>query len=125
MEVLSELVSLGAGFTSGWFFERRASKSARIQNAELTRQISVLRTSILSSGSGPMAELPRDRAGDLAGEVTQRAISTQDPEGRVDRSALIAYFVGKGFRHGDIETAIASLCGSGVAKEEGAWLRIG
>jgi hypothetical protein len=125
MEVLSEVVSLAAGFASGWFFERRASKSARTQNAELIRQISVLRTSISNFGGRKpvIAELDRER--DLSSEVTRRAIATQDPEGRVDRSALIAHFVEKGFPHGDIEDAIGSLCSAGIAKEEGSWLRIG
>jgi hypothetical protein len=125
MEVLPELVSLGAGFASGWFFERRASISARGQNEELIRQISVLRTS-MSNVSGRKIVRPGSTQGrDLTSEVTQRAISTQDPEGRVDRASLIAHFVERGFGHGDVEAAIGSLCSAGIAKQEGSWLQIG
>jgi hypothetical protein len=38
---------------------------------------------------------------------------------------LIAHFVEKGFGRSDIEAAIDSLCGAGIAREEGSWLRIG
>lgn len=125
MEVLSELVSLGAGFASGWFFERRASTAARTQNAELVRQISVLRASISNYDGRKPRMLDVAQEHDLSSEVTQRAIATQDPEGRVDRNALVAHFVGKGFGQRDIEAAIGSLCSAGIARQEGPWLQIG
>ena len=124
MEVVPELISLGAGCITGWFFERRASREARLHNEDLIGQVSALKVTMLSRGGNLVVESEETPAGDLAANVTKRAIATQGPEGCVDRATLIAHFVGRGFARSDIETAIGSLCGAGIAREEGSWLRI-
>jgi uncharacterized protein YneF (UPF0154 family) len=123
--VLTEIVSLVAGVLTGFFFERRATNDARRYNEDLQRQVSVLKTSVFSLGgkSGEAAEdSPPSR--DLAGLVTERAIATQDPAGRVNRRALIAHFLEREHAARDIEAAISSLCDTGIAHEDGQWLQM-
>lgn len=122
--LLSEIASLGVGVVTGLVFERRASKEARVNNEELKRQVSALKTTMLSLSGGKSSVEPLAGQGDLAGQLTQRAISTQSPEGRVDRHALRAHFVAHGFAARDIDVAISSLCRAGVATEDGSWLQM-
>jgi hypothetical protein len=122
--LFSEVASLGVGVVTGFVFERRASREARVNNEELKRQVSALKTIMLSLSGRKAAVEPPVGQDDLAGQLTQRAISTQSPEGRVDRRALRAHFVERGFAARDIDAAISSMCKAGVAKEDGSWLRM-
>jgi hypothetical protein len=121
---LVEIVSLIVGIVTGLIFERRATVTARRQNRELQRQVSVLKTSIFSMGAHEDGDESEPPPQDLAGLVTARAIATQDPAGRVNRRALFAHFVERGHRAGDIEAAVSSLCETGTAVEEGSWLQM-
>jgi hypothetical protein len=123
--VFPELLSLVAGIATGIVFERRATGRERRHSEDLQRQVSVLKTSVLSLGGS------RDGAGesnrppqDLAGAVTKRALETQDAAGKVTRQALKAYFVEQGNSGRDIDAAIESLCETGVAEKDGQWLQM-
>jgi hypothetical protein len=122
MTALSLVIGLAGGLITGFYFERRA----RHQNAELSRQLSVLKTRISNWG------FQRDAAGkaaqamveDLTSLVTARALMTQNAEGRVDPRELIAYFVERGKDAKEVEDAISSMYNVGAAKEEGRWLQL-
>ena len=123
--VVSQLIGLGIGLAggliTGFYFERRAVR----QNAELLRQISVLKTTMYSLGAP--AEVVNEEptlAEDLASLVTAHARQTQDASGRVHRPDLIAHFVARGDDPRDIEAVISSMSAVGAAKEEGEWLRL-
>jgi hypothetical protein len=121
---LTELLSLVAGIATGLIFERRSTKEAKLQNDELRRQVSVLRTSVLSIGGKHSLGVTRSSTTDLASLVTERAIATQDAEGRVDRGALVAYFVERDYSATDIDAVVAAFCQAGIAEEEGVWVRM-
>lgn len=123
--LLTELVSLIAGVITGFIFERRATKGVRQYNEDLQRQVSVLKTSVMSLGGKPNYASPTARPDvDLASLVTQRAIATQDSAGRVDRRALIAHFIEREYAAHDVDVVVASLCQTGIAEEDGPWLQM-
>lgn len=122
--LLGEGISLIAGIATGFVFERRATSGIKESNEDLQRQISVLKTSVFSLSGKPAPKLPVDTEGDLATMVTSRAIATQRPDGRVDRSALIAYFVERDHQAREVDTVISSICRAGLAHEEGRWLQM-
>ncbi len=122
--LLAEFVSLLVGVITGFVFERRATNGAKRYNEDLLRQISVLKTSIFNLSGKPDGKQAALPAPDLAGLITQRAIATQDPAGRVDRRALIAHFVEHDYAPRDINEVISSLCQTGIAEEDGLWLQM-
>jgi uncharacterized protein YneF (UPF0154 family) len=122
--VLTELASLIVGLVTGFFFERRATNRTRRENEGLMRQISVLKTSVFSLGGKPSEAEAGSPPRDLAGLVTERAMATQDPAGRVSRRALVAHLLEQGHADRDIEASISSLCETGVAREDGPWLQM-
>jgi hypothetical protein len=124
--LLGEGISLLLGVSTGLFFERRYVRDTERSNEQLRMQVTGLRTALFSFTGSPNDALEEPRGlGDLTEQVTLRAIATQDPSGRVDRSALVAHFLEASFCLREIDEVLASLCLSGVAKEEGAWLRMG
>jgi hypothetical protein len=122
--LLTEILSLIAGVITGLVFERRATREVRKYNDELQRQVSVLKTSVMSLGGGPHRVPVGPLAEDLPSLVTKRAIATQGPTGRVDRRALIAHFIEREYAAPEIDAAVSSLCQAGVAREDGMWLQI-
>lgn len=121
--LLGEAISLVAGVATGFVFERRATRGVKQSNKDLQRQISALKTSIASLGGHIEAPVTRP-TDDLATLVTKRAIATQSPDGRVDRRALIAHFVGCDFPAREVDAVISSICRAGIAEEEGFWLQM-
>jgi hypothetical protein len=122
--LVTEVVALVAGVVTGLVFERRATRRAKRDNEDLARQVSVLKTSIFSLGGEPPGTDEDPHPRDLAGQVTERAVATQDAAGRVNRRALIAHFLEQGYAGRDVEAAIASLCETGIAEEDGPWLQM-
>ena len=127
-DVINTVVGLVLGLMSGFYFERRSSKSAREHAAELERELNALRASIYTVGGGssertPQVELPR-HPHDLAGDLHARARQTQGADGRTSRSRLAAHFYGLGHPKRDVDTAISELCQSGKLVEDGKWLEV-
>jgi hypothetical protein len=122
--LLAEMLSLVAGFITGFVFERRATNRAREYNDDLQRQVSVLKTRVFSLSGKPPESPDAARVEDLAGLITERAIATQNPAGRVDRRALTAHFVEREYTPADVSAVISSLCQTGVAEEDGIWLQM-
>jgi hypothetical protein len=124
-EIVSLVIGVIAGGITGFFFERRATNNAKRYNEDLQRQVSVLKTSVFSLAGRPgeaVEDPPPPQ--DLPSLVTERAIATQDPAGRVSRRALVAHFLEQGHSDRDIEAAISSLCETGIAREDGQWLQM-
>jgi hypothetical protein len=122
--LLGESISLVVGIVTGFVFERRATRGVKESNEDLQNQISALRTGVLGLGIGPPARSHTDGEDDLAALVTKRAMATQGPEGRVDRSALVAHFVERSYLAREVDAVISSICRAGLAEEEGRWLRM-
>src|SRR4051794_13764811 len=119
------VIGLVSGLVTGYYFERRESIHTRAQNDEFRRQLSVLKTTLYSVAAPESA--PRDafmRPPDIASAVTERALATQDPSGRVQRAALVTHFVGRGFGSTEVEAAIDSMCNSGAAQAQGKWVQL-
>ncbi len=122
--LLGESISLIAGVVTGFVFERRATRGVKESNEDLQNQISALRTGVLGLGIEPVARLKDRDEDDLAALVTKRAVATQDPGGRVDRSALVAHFVECDYLAREVDAVISSICRAGLAEEEGRWLQM-
>jgi hypothetical protein len=122
--LLGESISLIAGVVTGLVFERRATKGVKESNVDLQNQISALRIGMLGLGLEPAMRSMADSEDDLATLVTKRAMATQGPEGRVDRSALVAHFVERSYLAREVDAVISSICRSGLAEEEGRWLQM-
>jgi hypothetical protein len=123
-QILSLIGGLVTGLITRLVFERRATKATRQQNEELRSELSVLRATVLSLGGHLDDDDDLVAPEDLADAVAARAISTQDSSGRVNRGALVAYFMQRGHDARDVEVAIATLCDTGALTEEGSWLQM-
>lgn len=123
-QILSLLGGLITGLITGLVFERRATRSTRQQNEGLRSELSVLRATVLSLGGQIDDEHDLVAPDNLLDSVAARAVATQDPSGRVNRGALIAHFMQRGNDVSDVELAIATLCNTGKAKEDGSWLQM-
>ncbi len=123
-DLLNTVIGLVVGLLSGFFFERRATRSARAHAEELEQELSELRHSILSVGGSLPERRDRDVVpkGDLIAQVRQRALSVQNSEGRVSRSALTTYMLAQGHSAVEVDEAIHVWCVSGEAEEDGKWL---
>lgn len=60
-EVINVFVGPVIGLLSGYFFERRATRSARAHNEELERELAELRHSVLSIGWRASSSGPKGR----------------------------------------------------------------
>lgn len=123
-EVITTLVGIALGLLTGFYFERRATRSAEAQNKELRHQLDVLRATVYSLGGDPDSKAGPQPPTDLLAAVRARALATQDASGRVGRRELIAHFLEQGVDVGDVEAALTQLCVTGFAREEGRWLQI-
>lgn len=123
-EVISAILGLVSGLLTGFYFERRMTKSAEAQNKELRNQLDALRGTVYSLGGDPDSKEGTQLEPDLLTAVRTRALVTQDASGKVGRLELIAHFIGCGVDRAEAEAAIAQLCTTGIAREEGRWLYI-
>ncbi|WP_217922470.1 carboxylesterase family protein [Miltoncostaea oceani] len=122
---MSIAVGLVLGLLTGFFFERRATRSANDQNAVLRDQIAALRTVVLSLGGDPdRLAATSAPAVDLIGAVRERALATQDASGRVRSQSIVAYFIDHGSPAADIDEAVEQLLAEGFMTREGRWLQI-
>ncbi len=123
-DIVSLVAGLIAGLLTGFIFERRATRSAELQNEGLRRELGVLKATIYSLGGAVEPLREPDPSADLTGVVARRAVATQGPSGRVVRPALVAHFLQSGHDVADVEAAISSLVESGAIKEDGHWLHV-
>jgi len=123
-EVISAVVGLISGLLTGFYFERRSTKSAEAQNKELRHELGVLRATVCSLGGDPDLREAPQLTPDLLAAVRARALVTQDASGKVGRLELSAHFIGRGVDASEVEEVIAQLCITGIARKEGRWLYI-
>ncbi|MCG5431988.1 YhcB family protein [Mycobacterium sp. MYCO198283] len=126
-DFISTVLGLIVGLVTGFYFERRATKSALTQNRMLERELDQLRTSIYSVGgveaiTDPVVE--QSPTEPLETLVHDRARRTQNAEGRLRRSSLTSYFLGHGHSVDDVEAAIMALQNSGRIRDEGKWIAV-
>lgn len=119
-------VSIGilVGLLTGYYFDRRSSRSARKHNIELQRDLDALRNSVYSMGGEAAHKVISIATVDLPVQVHRRAQSTQDSEGRVPTAHLVSHFVAQGHGRSHVEAAINELCVSGAARINGRWLEM-
>jgi uncharacterized protein YneF (UPF0154 family) len=114
------------GVLTGFFFERRATKSVQAHNAELEVELDALRSSIYSMGGRPAA--PKQAATvvpEFEQAVKYYAVSTQDSSGRVQIGAIVSHFMSKGHPKDEIDAAVQRICDGGAARRNDNWLDIG
>ena len=92
-ELISVVVGLLTGFGTGFFFERRATRSARRDNEQLRRDLQALRDTVVSLGGNLDQVVPTKPVSDLLEAVRGRVLATQDASGRVRRQEVIAHTV--------------------------------
>ncbi len=118
------ICALVVGLATGVFFERRATKAARRQAAELQAELTAVRHSIYSVGRGETTKATTEMGTDLAQAVKDRAIAMQDASGRVNRAQLIALFVESGWKDDAVADAIDQMRATGEARIDGRWLEM-
>jgi len=69
-ELVTTLIGLVLGLLTGFFFERRATKSAKAQNTELRHQLEVLKATVYSLGGDPASRVADPLPTDLLCGVT-------------------------------------------------------
>jgi len=123
-DVATTALGVVFGLLSGFYFERRNTKSTREHNAELERDLASLRNSIYSVG-GTTDRISRPAAStedSLVADVHQRARNTQGPDGRASRTQLTSHFLAQGRSAQDVDAAISALCERGQLDTDGKWL---
>jgi len=123
-EVVTTILGAVLGLVTGLWLDRRTARSAESQNRELRLQLNTLRSTIYSLGGDPDTPQIKASDSDILSTVRSRALATQDASGKVRRSEILAYFIGKGLDGGDVEAAIMELRLATFFEEEGRWLRI-
>lgn len=117
-EVSSNLIALLVGLATGFFFERRATKSAQRDAAvaeersrELQKIIKNLRAELLGRNT-PSRQAQRQAAAastDLTFEALDYARERQDASGRIKATTLRNGLIEIGYTIEDIDTAIKIL----------------
>ena len=129
--VLGALLGLGTGF----FFERRAKNSARLDNSNLRRQLETVKDEVqrlqnalynqrydVVPNIGASAGRPTLRL--RPSVVLDRVRRTQDGNGSTNRKELIVHFLAEGHPAKDVDSAIDELCKSGELSADGSSLRL-
>lgn len=124
LDLLNVTVGLIIGLITGFYFERRTTKTALAQNKELQRELESVRHSVYSMGGN----IPKTEANDVNEElidlVRKRALAIQGPEGKLVKGVLVSYFVGRGYKTSEIVEVIERLCSTGAARCNGKWLEM-
>lgn len=121
VELINLAVGLIVGLATGFYFERRNARDARVAKQELQDQLARLRSTVLSMGATQTVTKERQLT-DIESALLNRALSTQDPSGRVRRSELVAYLMEEGFSRSQIDEAMVRLVESGLAREDEPWM---
>ena len=118
-DVANNFVALLVGLLTGFFFERRATKSAREQNeatearnrdlAEELRRTRLEMTGRVAQGREPLRP-PRSAVSHE--EVLTYILQYQDAAGRLRLSSLKVGLAGSGQSPADIDAAVAALASS-------------
>lgn len=142
-DLINTGIGLVLGLFTGFYFERRSTKEAQQQNAELEAQLATLKRESRQNTDELEAELAKLRVGvytvgadipqsnaaprhaeSLNDAVLARARQIQDAEGRLSRTLLTSHFFALGHRSADVDDAIGELCEAGLAREDGKWLEV-
>ncbi|MCF6389365.1 hypothetical protein L2K20_20525 [Mycobacterium sp. MBM] len=127
-DVLNTAVGLVLGLLSGFYFERRSTKSAREHAGELERELEALRASIYTVGGSVSGSLrgSAEAVGKdaLLADLHDRARLTQGADGRTSRARLAAHFCALGHPKSNVDKAIETLCGTGQLVADGRWLEV-
>jgi len=126
-DLINTVVGLVLGLLSGYYFERRSSRSSREHAAELERELESLRASIYTVGG--VAEREREPVNpdphpSLLRDLHLRARHTQGADGRANRSQLVSHFCAMGHRKHEVEQAVDKLCHDGQFVPDGKWLEV-
>ncbi|WP_156432620.1 hypothetical protein [Mycobacterium sp. M26] len=124
-DVVTTVLGVVFGLLSGFYFERRNTKSAQAHNAELERELASLRSSIYNIGGEerlPDSKTSFDEA--LVGLVHRRARNIQGVDGQTSRLQLRSHFCAQGYSAKDVDDAIGELCDRGDLIANGKWLVI-
>ncbi|MEV6059662.1 hypothetical protein [Nocardia asteroides] len=123
---IGTVAGLGTGILTGFFFERRSTRSARADVASLEDQLRILREVMYSAGLNPNETNNALVTGPLetAPAVLDWIRNHQDASGRVDRKMLVTHFLADGFQVSEVERALADLCAGGEITQTDDWLMI-
>lgn len=129
-DLLYFLLGIVAGIASGFFFERRATKSAESQakaaeahNLELRQKLADLREGVYVTGrvDDPPRPFPST---DLPDAVMTWIRVVQDAQGRVSVARVRAHFIPQGHPSAAVDLAIATLLSSGSMRRQGKQLEV-
>jgi uncharacterized protein YneF (UPF0154 family) len=122
-QILNVTIGLVVGLATGFFFERRSTTAARLENERLRHEMETIRHSVYSvGGSERIGTGPTDND-DLIDRVRERALSTLSSDGSVARVSLEEHFLGRGASVTEIRTAIDQLVARGGWVVDGRELR--
>jgi len=123
---VNTFIGLVLGLITGWYFERRATLSAKAQAEDLRNQLRELRESIYSVGAKVPAERPKQASisSSHADQIYQWAGQVQDASGKVPRANVALKFMTTGLRRKEVNDAIDLLITQGRFKPDGEHLEV-
>lgn len=124
--LLNAFVGLVIGLATGFYFERRATKTAQREAATLARELSVLRESVYTMG----AELPplTDRTGQTS-VLDERVLdewihSHQNAAGTLLKKRLFNHFLEQGYSLTDVSGILEALSTAGTIRVNEEWIEV-
>jgi hypothetical protein len=124
-EAVSAAIGLVIGVVTSWFFERRATKAARLENEVLKRELESLREGLYTVGAPvPEVSSPLQRPHDLSGEIFNWVRHHQDVERRVSRHEVMGYFFAAGYSADEIGRSLDSLGSRRQLHVAAEWIEI-
>jgi hypothetical protein len=124
-EAVSAAVGLVIGVITSWIFERRAARTAQLENQVLKRELDALREGLYSVGAATPA--PMGKAGrpvDLAGEIFTWVRHHQNVERRVSRHEVMGFFFAAGYTADEIGQGLESLRGRRQLQIATEWIEV-
>lgn len=122
---LNALVGLALGLVTGFYFERRATKSARLEAANLARQLAELREGIYTVGALQPPTGRVTRAFELnEAEVQEWIHGHQNASGVVARQQLFEHFLMEGCSATDVSKILSKLVAGNTIQIDGEWIGV-
>lgn len=125
-DLLNAFVGLVVGLATGFYFERRATKSARLEAASLARELKVLRESVYTMRTPPPEVIGRRGPTSMPDEreLEEWVRSHQNAAGSVSKERLFSHFLREGCSPGDVSHLLSKLAAEGIIRLNDKWIEI-
>jgi hypothetical protein len=124
-ELVNILLGLTVGLATGFFFERRATQSARREAARLAHQLTSLRESLYTVAAASPRAVPTTVEHPLDEDTVHNWLgSHQNGAGRVSEHRLLDHFIQQGYSAAGVTDIISDLERSGKVRVFDKWIEL-